>query len=127
MADRKAMNNEQAILSRFQELRNEISQMGAKANEMAAESQEHELVLKALEPMEGTRKCYRVVDHLYSKHAQFPHMSSSYPNRPIPPSHGSATHGSASHGTWVDSTNHAISAAHALGKHMFHTTCSFVS
>ena len=61
MTDRKQLNNEQAILGRFQELRNEISQTSAKANELAAESQEHELVLKALEPMEGGRKCYRVV------------------------------------------------------------------
>lgn len=61
MTDRKQLNNEQAILGRFQELRNEISQMSAKANELAAESQEHELVLKALEHLEGERKCYRVV------------------------------------------------------------------
>ena len=61
MTDRKQLSNEQAILGRFQELRNEISQMSAKANELAAESQEHELVLKALEPLEGGRKCYRVV------------------------------------------------------------------
>ena len=61
MANQKALTSEQAILSRFQELRNEISSMGAKANEMAAESQEHELVLKALEPLDGGRRCYRMV------------------------------------------------------------------
>ena len=61
MANQKALNSEQAILSRFQELRNEISSMGAKTNEMAAESQEHELVLKALEPLDGARRCYRMV------------------------------------------------------------------
>ena len=61
MADRNQLPNERAILTRFQELRNEINQMSAKANELAAESQEHELVLKALEPLEGGRKCYRVV------------------------------------------------------------------
>ena len=64
MTDRKQLNNEQAILGRFQELRNEISQISAKANELAAESQEHDLVLKALEPLEGERKCYRVVRQL---------------------------------------------------------------
>jgi prefoldin subunit 2 len=61
MANQKALPSEQAILSRFQELRNEISAMSAKANEMAAESQEHELVLKALEPLDGGRRCYRMV------------------------------------------------------------------
>lgn len=61
MTDRKALNNEQAILTRFQELRNEISQMSTKASDLAAESQEHDLVLKALEPLDAGRKCYRVV------------------------------------------------------------------
>ena len=57
----KELNTEQAILGRFQELQNELATLSGQANELAAESQEHELVLKALEPMEGGRRCYRVV------------------------------------------------------------------
>jgi len=121
------MNNEQAILSRFQELRNEISQMGAKANEMAAESQEHELVLKALEPMEGTRKCYRVVGHLLIQSmlsslicqalipiAPSPHLM-AVPPMAVP----------AMAPGWKAQT--MPSQLLTLWGHMFHTTCSFVS
>jgi prefoldin subunit 2 len=57
----KELKTEQAILSRFQELRNELSVLSNRANELSSESQEHNLVLKALEPLDGDRKCYRVV------------------------------------------------------------------
>lgn len=57
----KELKTEQAILGRFQELRSELSILSNRANELSAESQEHGLVLKALEPMDGDRKCYRVV------------------------------------------------------------------
>ena len=57
----KELKTEQAILSRFQEMQNELATLSGQANELAAESQEHDLVLKALEPMDGARRCYRVV------------------------------------------------------------------
>jgi len=61
----KELKTEQAVINRFQELRNELNTLSSRANELAAESREHDLVLKALEPMDGDRKCYRVVG---SKH-----------------------------------------------------------
>lgn len=57
----KELKTEQAIINRFQELRQELSVLSGRANELASESHEHDLVLKALEPMDGDRKCYRVV------------------------------------------------------------------
>ena len=57
----RELKSEQAILSRFQDLRNELATLSGRANELAAESQEHDLVLKALEPLDGGRRCYRVV------------------------------------------------------------------
>lgn len=63
MGDRE-LKTEQAVIGRFQELRNELSALANRANELAAESREHDLVLKALEPMDGDRKCYRVVGFL---------------------------------------------------------------
>lgn len=57
----KELKTEQAVIDRFQELRNELNTLSSRANELAAESREHDLVLKALEPMDGDRKCYRVV------------------------------------------------------------------
>lgn len=56
-----SLKTEQAILTRFQELKNELDAVAARANEIAAELQEHELVLKTLEPLEGGRKCFRLV------------------------------------------------------------------
>ncbi|EIE27826.1 hypothetical protein COCSUDRAFT_83446 [Coccomyxa subellipsoidea C-169] len=60
----KILKTEQAIINRFQELRQELSVLSGRANELASESHEHDLVLKALEPMDGDRKCYRVVGEI---------------------------------------------------------------
>ncbi len=57
----KELKTEQAVIGRFQELRNELNALANRANELASESREHDLVLKTLEPMDGDRKCYRVV------------------------------------------------------------------
>lgn len=56
-----ALKTEQAILGRFQELRNEVDSLASRASDLSAELQEHELVLKALEPLDGGRKCFRLV------------------------------------------------------------------
>ena len=64
MTEPETFSSEQAIVNHFQELRNELSQISAKANDLAAESREHGLVLGALEHLDGGRKCYRVVRFL---------------------------------------------------------------
>ena len=66
MTESDTFSNEQAIVNHFQELRNELSQISTKANDLAAESREHGLVLGALEHLDGGRKCYRVVRSLRS-------------------------------------------------------------
>ena len=56
-----ALKTEREILSSFQELRSELDNLAARANNIAAELNEHDLVLKTLEPLDGSRKCYRLV------------------------------------------------------------------
>mmetsp|Transcript_7056 Transcript_7056/g.18418 ORF Transcript_7056/g.18418 Transcript_7056/m.18418 type:complete len:143 (+) Transcript_7056:153-581(+) len=52
---------QQEVLQVFQAMRNEIGQMGEKINELDNEMSEHELVLAALEPMDKSRKCFRLI------------------------------------------------------------------
>lgn len=47
------------MLAGFQNLRRELAGLAEKLQEMAAEAQEHDLTLKALEPLEPGRRCYR--------------------------------------------------------------------
>lgn len=53
------LKTEQEIVRRFGELRNNVNAIWSKLNDLKAESQEHELVCKALEEMDTSRKCYR--------------------------------------------------------------------
>uniref|UniRef100_A0A7R9YQY9 Prefoldin subunit 2 n=1 Tax=Chlamydomonas euryale TaxID=1486919 RepID=A0A7R9YQY9_9CHLO len=57
--DRRA---EQVIVNEFQERRQALSEMASKINELRAEVAEHEMVLSALQPMDPTRKCFRLID-----------------------------------------------------------------
>lgn len=73
-----ALKTEREILSRFQELRSELDNLAARANNIAAELNEHDLVLKTLEPLDGGRKCYRLVHAtclLYTHPVQRPHTA----------------------------------------------------
>lgn len=49
------------VISQFQGMKQEIDQLSAKINEFDNETQEHALVLKALEPMDPSRKCFRLI------------------------------------------------------------------
>ena len=66
-----ALKTEREILSRFQELRSELDNLAARANNIAAELNEHDLVLKTLEPLDGGRKCYRLVSATDAKSLSF--------------------------------------------------------
>lgn len=52
---------EQEVVRIFQDRRARLNATWSKITELAAESAEHELVVKALEPMETSRKCFRLV------------------------------------------------------------------
>mmetsp|Transcript_36980 Transcript_36980/g.82204 ORF Transcript_36980/g.82204 Transcript_36980/m.82204 type:complete len:137 (+) Transcript_36980:252-662(+) len=52
---------EREIVNEFQAKRQRLSETWNKITEFSAEVAEHDMVLKALEPMEGTRRCFRLV------------------------------------------------------------------
>lgn len=55
------LRSEQEVLARFHELRQNVSTLFAKLNDMENEAAEHDLVIKQLEPMDKGRRCYRMI------------------------------------------------------------------
>jgi prefoldin subunit 2 len=53
--------NEKEIVEHFQRLRANLQEMYSKVAELNGEIAEHDVVLKALEPMDSKRKCFRLV------------------------------------------------------------------
>ncbi|GBG86780.1 hypothetical protein CBR_g42063 [Chara braunii] len=59
--EQQPLVNEQAVISRFGALRNEVNQLWQKITELEMEMNEHNLVIGAIEPMEPSRRCYRLI------------------------------------------------------------------
>jgi prefoldin subunit 2 len=55
------LKTEQQVIARFQELRQAVSTIINKIADMETEASEHDLVIKALQPMEKSRRCYRLI------------------------------------------------------------------
>lgn len=55
------LNNERDIINRFQELKQELNTLASKYNDVENQAQEHESVIKTLTPLEGRRKCFRLI------------------------------------------------------------------
>mmetsp|Transcript_22648 Transcript_22648/g.62867 ORF Transcript_22648/g.62867 Transcript_22648/m.62867 type:complete len:144 (+) Transcript_22648:215-646(+) len=55
------LRSSQDVINRFQSMRQEISQLSSKINELEGDVQEHDLVIKSLEPMDASRKCFRLI------------------------------------------------------------------
>ena len=53
--------SEQEVVQRFTQMRQEVGQLWSKLNELEAELQEHDLVIKAISDMDAQRKCFRLV------------------------------------------------------------------
>jgi len=53
--------SEQQIIARFKQLRAEQQQIQQKIGELEIEANEHSLVIGAIEKLEPTRRCYRLV------------------------------------------------------------------
>ena len=49
------------VLQMFNQMRQEIELLSGKINELDLEIQEHDLVLKALQPMDPSRKAFRLI------------------------------------------------------------------
>jgi chaperonin cofactor prefoldin len=56
-----ASGNEKAIVARFQEMRAELTQIWNKITELDMERNEHTLVLNAIQPLDASRKCFRLI------------------------------------------------------------------
>lgn len=58
MAD---LTDQNAIVEKFSELRREAQELSGRVAELSGDLQEHELVIKTLEPVDRDRRCYRLV------------------------------------------------------------------
>jgi len=54
-------SQQQAIIGRYKGLRAEQQQLGSKVGELEIEAHEHNLVIQAIEKLDGSRRCYRLV------------------------------------------------------------------
>ncbi|KAF3336288.1 prefoldin subunit 2 [Carex littledalei] len=61
MANREQIINEQQIGNVYASMRSEINQIYSKITELEMEVNEHNLVMGAIEPLDPTRRCYRMV------------------------------------------------------------------
>ncbi|WOL15631.1 putative prefoldin subunit 2 [Canna indica] len=57
----KTAGNEQIILNTYANLRSEINQIYSKITELEMEVSEHSLVIGAIQPLDPSRRCYRMV------------------------------------------------------------------
>ena len=55
------LTNERDILERFQELKQELNNLASKFSDVESQAQEHESVIKTLEPLDNNRKCFRLI------------------------------------------------------------------
>ena len=55
------LKTEQQIIGKFQELRSGVATLLEKISDLQAEAAEHDLVVKALKPMDKDRRCYRMI------------------------------------------------------------------
>jgi prefoldin subunit 2 len=55
------LKTEQQIIGRFQELRSGVATLLEKIADLQTEAAEHDLVIKALKPMDKERRCYRMI------------------------------------------------------------------
>lgn len=53
--------NEQAVAGKWSYLRSELNQLHSKITEMEMELSEHSLVIGAIQPLDPSRKCYRMI------------------------------------------------------------------
>ncbi|XP_042940345.1 probable prefoldin subunit 2 isoform X1 [Carya illinoinensis] len=53
--------NEQAVANKYAAMRSELNQIYSKITELEMEASEHSLVINAIEPLEPSRRCYRMI------------------------------------------------------------------
>ncbi|CAL9152841.1 unnamed protein product, partial [Musa hybrid cultivar] len=60
-SDSREPMNEQIILNMYGNMRSEINQIYSKITELEMEVSEHSLVISAIQPLDPSRRCYRMV------------------------------------------------------------------
>ncbi|KMS94893.1 hypothetical protein BVRB_014340 isoform B [Beta vulgaris subsp. vulgaris] len=60
-AERREPGNEQAIANLYASMRTELNQIYSKITELEMEVSEHSLVVNAIQPLDPSRKCYRMI------------------------------------------------------------------
>ncbi|CAN6677158.1 unnamed protein product [Malus baccata var. baccata] len=59
--DQKEYVNEQAVANKFADMRSELNQIYSKVTELEMEASEHSLVINAIQPLDPSRRCYRMI------------------------------------------------------------------
>ncbi|XP_020225662.1 probable prefoldin subunit 2 [Cajanus cajan] len=59
--DRKEPINEQAVANTYAAMRSELNQIYSKITELEMEVSEHTLVINAIQPLDQSRRCYRMI------------------------------------------------------------------
>ncbi|XP_010931723.1 prefoldin subunit 2 [Elaeis guineensis] len=59
--DNRELVNEQAIANMYAAMRSEMNQLYSKITELEMEISEHSLVIGAIQPLDPSRRCYRMV------------------------------------------------------------------
>ncbi|KAK7322489.1 hypothetical protein VNO77_25870 [Canavalia gladiata] len=59
--DRKEPINEQAVANMYAAMRSELNQIYSKITELEMEVSEHMLVINAVQPLDQSRRCYRMI------------------------------------------------------------------
>ncbi|XP_050218430.1 prefoldin subunit 2 [Mercurialis annua] len=59
--DRQEPINEQAVVNAYTAMRTELNQIYSKITELEMEASEHSLVINAIQPLDQSRRCYRMI------------------------------------------------------------------
>uniref|UniRef100_A0A7C9AA08 Prefoldin subunit 2 n=1 Tax=Opuntia streptacantha TaxID=393608 RepID=A0A7C9AA08_OPUST len=60
-AERREPINEQAVANMYASMRSELNQIYSKITELEMEVSEHSLVINAIQPLDPSRRCYRMI------------------------------------------------------------------
>lgn len=59
--DQNEQLNEQAVANKYATMRSELNQIYSKITELEMEVSEHSLVMNAIQPLDPSRRCYRMI------------------------------------------------------------------
>ena len=59
--DHREPINEQAVANKYATMRNELNQIYSKLTELEMEVSEHSLVINAIQPLDPSRRCFRMI------------------------------------------------------------------